>query len=81
MYFDSLNCKQNEPRSNCSLRSSLIRFHGVCSHGKKFSGVHLNMCNRSNIFNKQMIFYEEKIMTGLGLKNTIIHLFQMVYHS
>ena len=31
---DSLNCKQYEPISDCSHRSSLIRVYSVCFHGK-----------------------------------------------
>ena len=34
MYFGgSLYFKQYEPRSDCSLRSCLIRIHSVCFHG------------------------------------------------
>ena len=32
MYLSSLYCKQYGPRSDCSLRSSLIRVHSVCFH-------------------------------------------------
>ena len=34
MYFGGLYCKQLGPRSDCSLRSSLIRVHSVCFHDK-----------------------------------------------
>ena len=34
MFSGSWNCKQNGPWSDCSQRSSLIRFHSVCFHGK-----------------------------------------------
>ena len=30
LYFGSLYCKQYGPRSDCSIRSSLIRIHSVC---------------------------------------------------
>ena len=47
--FGSLYCKPYEPRSDCSLRSSLIRVHSVFFHGPKKSEVHLNLDNRRKI--------------------------------
>ena len=35
MYIGGLYCKQYGPRSDCSLRSSLIRVHSVCLHDQK----------------------------------------------
>ena len=37
IHFRSLNCKQYGPRSDCSLRSSLIRIHSVCFYKQKWS--------------------------------------------
>ena len=34
LYFVSLYCKHYAPRSDCSLRRSLIRVHRVCYHDK-----------------------------------------------
>ena len=42
IYFGSLYCRQYEPRSDTSLRSSLIGAHSVCFHEKWYSEVHLN---------------------------------------
>ena len=50
-------CKQYGPRSDCSLRSSLIRVHSVCCHDKIQSAVHLNIYSR-----------RKKQMTMLGQK-------------
>ena len=44
--FGSLYCKHYDPRSDCSIRSSLIRVHSVCFHAQKWSEMHLNICNR-----------------------------------
>ena len=41
-----LYCKHYGPRSDCFLRSSLIRVHSVCFHGKGFSVVLLSICTR-----------------------------------
>ena len=42
IFLGSLYCKQYGPRSDCSIRSSLIRVHSVCLHNKIYSEVNLN---------------------------------------
>ena len=60
MHFGGLYCKYHGPRSDCSLRSSLIRVHSVC-----LSGVHLNICSRGNM---QMLYSGQKIYNRIRVK-------------
>ena len=43
IHIGNLYCKQYGPRSDCSLRSSLIRVHSVRFYNQKYSEVHLDI--------------------------------------
>ena len=47
-YFGSLYCIQFGPKSDFSLRISLIRFHSVCFHGKSI--LNWSRCNKQKTF-------------------------------
>ena len=51
IFLGSLFCKQYEPRSDCSLRSSLIMVHTVCCH----ENVNLNICMQQTTFSGQQV--------------------------
>ena len=52
MFLGSLCRKQYGARSDCFLRSSLIRVHIVCFHKKIWYERHLNICRQQQLYLK-----------------------------
>ena len=71
MFLGSLNCKQYEPRSDCSKGSCLIRVHSACFHKIIESEMHLNICICSR-HKKQTTFSEQKNSGGIGVNGTFL---------
>ena len=77
MYFGRFCFKQYEPRSDCSLRSSLNRVHSVCFHE-----VHLNIfcsCDKQATFSGQNNIGRIKLnplLHRLFSDNDIIYIFR-----
>ena len=70
MYFGSLYCKSYGPRSDCSLRSSLILVHSVCFHSKCV--LEIISIYATDVVSREL-FQDKKILAGSFIMTTICH--------
>ena len=65
-YFGSLYCKYYEPRSDCSLKSSLIRVHIVCFQDESKCSLKCIWIYAADVKSRRH-FQDQEILAGWGL--------------